>query len=70
MFERNIGVKVPEGGDNAETRSSSVIERIHSFWYCAFVCVTRILIYHNTRNEHCESYTSSTQDYTSLVYGM
>jgi len=36
MFEWNIGVKLSEGGDNAETRSSLVVEIIHSFWNCAF----------------------------------
>jgi len=47
---------LPEDGDNAETRRSCLIERIHRLYNCAFVGVSRVVIYHNARNEQ---YTSS-----------
>ena len=45
--------KLLEDGDNAETRRSQVIGRIHRLWNCAFVGVTRVIIYLNAWNKQC-----------------
>ena len=38
MFEWNIGVNVPEGGDSAETRSSLVVVIIQFVELYTFLC--------------------------------
>jgi hypothetical protein len=49
----NFWCKLPEDGDNAETCRRRVIERMPRLFNCAFVGVTRVIIFFNARNELC-----------------
>ena len=50
-----IWCELPEYRNNAETCSSLEVERIYRYQNCAFVGVTRVLIYHMARKEQCKS---------------
>jgi hypothetical protein len=48
--------KVPEDSDDAETCRSYVTGSKHRFYNCALVDVTKVLMYHNARNEQYKSH--------------